>query len=71
MKDYDEKSYCPKCQGEDIHSHWLPHDDHRWLHHISEVACESREHIRRRCGRCNYQWNELPLDSCAALEGKE
>lgn len=63
MKEFEEKSYCPKCGSENIGSAWFPHDDSRWLHHIIPAAKEKREHIRRTCERCHYMWNEAPLDA--------
>lgn len=69
MKDFDEKSYCPKCHSEDISSVWYPETHYYWDRPHGDA--ESKEHIRRRCVRCKYCWNEMPLDARAALEKKD
>lgn len=60
MKDFDENSYCPKCHSDKISSVWVEKNSPQWCRPYGDE--EKREHINRRCNRCNYQWNELPLD---------
>jgi len=70
MEKFDENSCCPKCGNKDVWSAGYEHDDNRWLHHITQVVREKREHIRRTCGRCHYMWNEAPLDAAIGEGGK-
>lgn len=28
-------------------------------------------HMTRKCARCDYSWQEKPLDMCSNLEGKQ
>lgn len=64
MKDFDENSYCPKCHSDDISSQWIGETDYYFERPFGDT--ESREHIIRRCKRCRYKWNEMPLDISAA-----
>lgn len=68
MKDYDESSYCPKCEWHEVSSHWYAADERRWLSASHGVEAEKEEHIRRTCLRCHYSWNEMPLDERKRLD---
>lgn len=51
---YNSKATCSKCGGSDISStHYDKHD----------LIYENREHMRRKCGTCSYEWKEAPLES--------
>ena len=70
MTPFKENATCPKCGDGFIAAQYYPQHEDRWVSNVGdEVASERREHIRRRCRRCGYQWNEAPLD--AALEGEK
>jgi hypothetical protein len=59
---YNDAAHCPKCACTDVKTTYYPADDHRWLS-SSGFAAESREHLRRRCARCSFMWNEATLDT--------
>lgn len=67
MKDYDEASYCPKCHNDDIASQYVDKNGNN----LTDNDWERDEHIRRRCKRCGFKWNELPLDISAARAALE
>lgn len=62
MTPFNETAICPKCQSKDISSSYYKQDEGRWKSY-HEIDREKREHIRRTCQRCNFKWNEAPLDS--------
>jgi hypothetical protein len=44
---------CPKCGNADVGTHYYPdgcEEDDCWSH--------DREHLRRHCRKCNYEWAE-------------
>jgi len=53
MNKYNEESVCPKCGYDCITTHYMV-----------GIHCDNiGGHMRRRCDRCGYFWNELPLDA--------
>ncbi len=61
MKQFDPNATCPKCGNADIKTNYYKADEKAWASYF-EIDRELREHLRRTCQRCSYQWNELPLE---------
>ena len=61
MKQFDPKATCPKCGNADIKTNYYKADKDRKTSYLA-INREPREHLRRTCNRCSYQWNELPLE---------
>ena len=62
MSLYGENGICVKCGSKDIVDYYMAKRDY--------ISCvdwpkdpEQEEHIHRTCRRCQYSWNEAPLDS--------
>lgn len=61
MNPFNPKATCPKCGHDEIGSCHVP-ERNRGQIYSTEHDQERAEHIRRRCQRCYYSWNEATLD---------
>jgi transcription elongation factor Elf1 len=61
MKPFNPDATCPKCGNDEISSCHVP-ERLRLFISCSDNDQEPEEHIRRRCTRCYYRWNEATLD---------
>jgi hypothetical protein len=61
MKPFNPDATCPKCGHDEISSLHVP-ERNRGHIYSTEQDQERAEHIRRRCQRCHYSWNEATLD---------
>lgn len=61
MTTFDPSATCPKCGHNEIGCLHVP-DRNRGQIYSTEHDQERAEHIRRRCQRCLYSWNEATLD---------
>lgn len=63
---YDSTAICKKCGCTTVGTHHFDADNGATRRNkFMPVERETREHLRRRCSRCGYSWNERPLDSMA------
>jgi len=65
MRDFDQNAFCPKCGFDKIHSMFIPsgkaiYGDAADRHGTSWNPVDR---IERRCERCFFEWDELPLDA--------
>jgi hypothetical protein len=56
LASFDEGAFCAKCGHATIHTRYEPADDNRQYSYGQDK--EPREHLRRRCERCGFAWNE-------------
>jgi transcription elongation factor Elf1 len=61
MTPFNPEATCPKCGHEDVNSSYVE-ERVRLFISCSDNDQEAGEHIRRKCRRCNYSWNEATLD---------
>ena len=61
MKQFDPNATCPKCGNADIKTAYRKSEKNALAAYF-DIDREPREHLRRTCQRCSYQWNELPLE---------
>lgn len=51
IKTYNPKAVCEKCDGTDISSRY------------GKNKKDQSEYIERECSRCNFRWDELPVNN--------
>ncbi len=59
MDPYTEKTSCPKCASPLIGTSWVSAGDDR-----------KGGSLQRKCCRCGYFWNEMPLDEAERREAQ-
>lgn len=59
---YEQERKCNKCGCGIALTKFVPAYSHRSFSSDTEDH-EAAEHMRRKCFRCDYEWNELPLDT--------
>lgn len=52
---------CPKCGHDRVSTHFMADG----CSNPDCLMCD-REHLRRTCQKCNYQWAEAPIDNGGA-----
>ena len=57
---FNEEAICPKCGYEGIQAYWQRSRKYAYIY-SNEEDRETREHLRRTCYRCHYEWNESVL----------
>jgi hypothetical protein len=61
---FDIKKSCAKCgqPGGSVNTRYQPYSEvaDNWVAPTKLIVC--RAHMQRTCSRCNYMWNEAPLD---------
>lgn len=62
MKPFSLESKCIKCGSEEIDTTHRPKDCGHWH------GCKKAEHMHRTCFRCDYSWDEAPLDSTITMK---
>lgn len=56
---FNPEAKCPKCDFDDIHTAHYPKQD--ILVRTRYSFDEAREHLRRRCKRCGFEWAEATV----------
>ena len=64
MQPYNARAVCPKCGSDDVLTYHTKAKPVYGLH--AEVVRMESEHMQRRCRRCLYKWEELPLDAASS-----
>jgi NMD protein affecting ribosome stability and mRNA decay len=59
MNKFNPDAICPKCGHDKIASTWKSCDD---VYVIDKWVTMMPERITRRCERCSFAWDELPID---------
>lgn len=67
MNQYNPEAKCPKCGFSIVNSEFHPKvikiiSDEGDVNFVDENTGDY-EYITRKCSRCNYSWDEAPLDT--------
>ena len=58
LKPFNEEAKCPKCDGDDLNTIWLPKRDERRYGKRYNYNAPEEECIKRMCERCRFEWYE-------------